>query len=166
MNYIALFNILFFAAYWSIRFKNGVPPSLSADFYRLKEKGKSHYFDVFFYVTGLSMWFYGIYDEHYSGYTLMLLAVAGIFLVVVPIAPFFKIAKVSTWHYIGATGAIVFGFWAITFEYWDNKIISLIPIALFIVTVLIMKLKKVSNYTTWVELSAAACIFTRLTIMK
>ncbi len=164
MNYLALFNILSFVIFWGIRFKSGVPPSLSADYYRLQAKGKSHYFDIFFSVTGVSMWFYGVYHKYYHAYTLMLLAVAGIFLVVVMLAPFFKIAKVATWHYIGAYGAIGFGFWAVTFQYWSTPVIALIPLALFVGTVILLKVNKVPNFTTWVELAAAGCIFTRLLI--
>ena len=163
MNAIALLTIIFFTVYWWIRFKQGVPPSLSADYYRLQAKGKSHYFDWFFYTVGLSMWFYGFYD--YSAYTSILLVIAGLFLIVVPIAPFFKIAKVATLHYIGAVGAISFGFWAVTFEYWDNKVIALIPLEAFLIAVILMKLKKISNYTTWVELAAAGCIYFRLLIL-
>ena len=163
MNAISLLTILFFTIYWGIRFKQGVPPSLSADYYRLQSNGKSHYFDWFFYTVGLSMWFYGFYD--YQAYTAILLVIAGLFLIVVPIAPFFKIAKVATLHYMGAVGAIGFGFWAVTFEYLDNKVIALIPLASFLIAVILMKLKKVSNYTTWVELAAATCIYLRLLIL-
>ena len=109
------------------------------------------------------MWFYGFYD--YRAYTAILLVIAGLFLIIVPIAPFFKIAKVATLHYIGAIGAIGFGFWAVTFEYWDNKVIAFIPINVFIITVGILHFKKVSNYTTWVELAAAGCIYFRLLIL-
>lgn len=163
MSLIAVFQTIFFATYWTIRFqKDGVPKSLSDDYYRLQAQGKAHYFDRFFYAFGASMWTYGYYDYH--AYTLMILAMAGGFLIMVPIAPFFKIAKVSTWHYIGATGAIAFGFWGVTFEYWGSWI-AFIPLVGFLVTVGVLKWRKVSNYTTWVEVAAVFWIFARLIIL-
>lgn len=163
MNLIAVAQIIFFTTYWTIRFgKDGIPKSLSDDYYRLQAQGKAHYFDRFFYAFAIPMLAYGYYDYH--AYTLMLLAIAGLFLILVPIAPFFRITKVSTWHYIGATGAIAFGFWGVTFEYWVNWI-AFIPLVGFIVTVGVLKWQKVKNYTTWVEIAAVFWIFSRLIIL-
>lgn len=163
MNLIALFTLLTFVIFWGIRFREGVPSSLSDDFYRLKAKGKSHYFDAFFLIIGLSMWFYGLYD--YKDITLMLLAAAGFFLMVVAMAPFFKVAKIATWHYAGAIMAIALGFAAVTFEHLGS-IDTFLPLSVFVLGVILMKTMRISNETTWVEILAAIATFTRLTVIR
>lgn len=163
MNLIAAATILTFIIYWAFRFKEGIPPSLSDDFYRLKAKGKSNYFDAFFFAVGLSMLFYGVYD--YKDITLLLLAVAGFFLLTVPIASYFKESDVKYWHYQGAFVAITLGFAAVTYQYW-GELIAFLPLSVFILGVILLKVLKVPDFLTWLELLAAGCIFIRLTIMR
>jgi len=158
MQYIALAQTLLFAIWWTIRFKkDGVPNSLSADFYRLREQGKQHYFDRFFFAMALPMWAYGYYD--YKDSTQILLALAGFFLACVPIASFFRDKFTAVFHYIGASGAIGFGFWGLTNELWGeslwSKVVACIPLAAFIAVCIVLRVRKVKNLTTWVEVAAA-----------
>lgn len=165
INAIALFQLVLFSTYLGVvadRF--GVLPSISDSYYKWRQDDKLKWlFEVVLIITGLSMWFYGLYDFYGDIITQVAIATSGYCLMMVAVAPAFKKDSVETIHSVGAVLSIVAGFVAVGFQYGLWWGVGLLGIFLLICATL--RLLKITNYTWWIEIVAFYIILGRLMIM-
>lgn len=147
MNKFVIFQSIVFISFLTYSWlRVGIKESISALWYALGKQ--SFLFTLFTWGVGLPMILLIITDQ-YSQLTDIFLFLSGAFLCFVGAATEYKERTTDIIHYVGATGAIVFGFAA-------NLSHNLMwqPVAMFIVGTILLKLFKVSNFTTWIEILA------------
>lgn len=137
---------LLYVGFLLFKFKKPLP-SISDSWYELPSP-INHLFTLFTWSLGFAMVFQG------TGETpLFFLSGAG--LLFVGTATQFKWtgAHTNIVHYVGAAAGIICALIGLWFE---NGVY--LPTLLWVVSVIVLKLSKIKNFTWWVEISAFVCI--------
>lgn len=127
--------------------------SISDSWYEFKKKDYSSAFNFFTAGVGIPMWFQYAYMESTGAILCFIFAGAALFWV--GVASTFRDKSVDRIHYACAVGSIALGFIALFFEYgkWAYW-----PLGVFVVLVGIIRLTKINNSTTWIEVAAMVTI--------
>lgn len=141
---------LSYVLYLTYRF--GVLPSISESHYRLSEIRKGYLFTLFCWVLSITM----IFQTNETS-PLFFLSATG--LAFVGAASMFKWdgAQTAFVHYIGASLGIAGALIGLMYEYSNPH-----PVAIFILSTLILKLFSIRNAIWWVEIIAFLCIISGL----
>lgn len=148
---LTLIQLVIFVLYvGGITKKYGVLPSVSESWYKLPNQYKI-LFTLFVWGLAIPLFFYGN----------IWFALGAGFLSFVGAATQFKmtVANTDKIHYIGAMGGILLSLIGIAVK-WSN----LIPLGLFLISTLVLKLSKMKNETWWIEMVAFFLILAGLLV--
>ena len=151
-KYFILWQLIWFIGFLSFIIKRyGIQDSISDSFRAMeKEYGEGSLKPYLFwlFLINISWPIWAIFLNGWAFFSMAGIVVVG------AAATYWKDKLTERAHVVGATGGIALAFIALGFSY--KKIVWLIPLAFYAlpiygITVLILKLKKVKNFTWWIE---------------